>query len=69
MFWPFKRKKPIETPQPETVDEQADLPVVDENGNPEDPILAALVNEAWRSGGMVVGNVDDEGNLTIERST
>jgi hypothetical protein len=41
--------------------------VLDENGNPEDPVLAAMVMEAFRSGQMVVGNVDEDGELTMER--
>lgn len=69
MFWPFKRKpKPVEPEAvPEPVRERRHIPVVDEDGNPEDPILAAMVNGAFHSGGMVVGNIDDEGKLTMER--
>lgn len=68
MFRLFKKKtKPsLEKAAPEAA-KQPDVKVVDEHGNPEDHVLAAMVNEAFRSGGMVVGNVDEDGKLTIER--
>jgi hypothetical protein len=39
-----------------TLDDSADMPVLDEHGVAEDPFVSAIVNQAFRSGKPVVAN-------------
>lgn len=43
-----------------------DLKVLDENGNPENEFLTAAINQCYRTGKPVIGNVDSDGKMTFK---
>ncbi len=55
----FSRKAAAQPVENTPVEE--DKPLIDENGSViDDPVLTRIVNEAWRTGDMVVWNEGDD---------